>query len=158
MVEFDNIVKQYRNPLFFMIYSMVNNLCDAEDLTQVTFMKAYEGKFTPDYKFSTWLFKIGRNTTLDFIKHKSYIPCNFKELDYNMRLDCLNPEQELINKDQISKIEKAIEQLESPYKEIINLRSEGYQYNEIAEIMNLSMGIIQSYLHRGRKKLKKLLS
>lgn len=157
MTEFNNIVKQYHNSLFFMIYRMVNNLQDAEDLMQVTFMKAYEGKFTPDYKFSTWLFKIGRNTTLDFIKHKNHIPCNFRELDYRMKSNYLTPEQELINKDQISKIKKAIEQLKSPYREIINLRSEGYQYDEIAKMMNVPMGTIQSYLYRARKKLKQII-
>lgn len=70
------LMKNYRDSLYFMLLKMTNNPHDAEDLTIEAFGKAFKKlhQYTPDYAFSTWLFKIASNNCIDFIRKRKNTP------------------------------------------------------------------------------------
>jgi len=73
---FSMLLNRYRDSIYFMLIKMVNNASDAEDLTIEAFGKAFRNldTFTPDFAFSTWLFKIASNNCIDFIRKKQLTP------------------------------------------------------------------------------------
>ena len=73
---FASLMNRYRDSIYFMLLKMVNNTSDAEDLTIEAFGKAFRNldSFTPDFAFSTWLFKIATNNCIDFIRKKQGSP------------------------------------------------------------------------------------
>ena len=106
------LMKNYRDSLYFMLLKMTNNPHDAEDLTIEAFGKAFKKlhQYTPDYAFSTWLFKIASNNCIDFIrKKKKYtfsIDQNFDdeqgtELANKIPSQTLNPEEEFVKMQKI---------------------------------------------------------
>ena len=72
---FSSLLNRYRDSIYYMLLKMVNNTSDAEDLTIEAFGKAFRNldSFTPEFAFSTWLFKIATNNCIDFIRKKQVI-------------------------------------------------------------------------------------
>jgi len=155
---FKEIVRKYKQPLFYMIYQIVNNIIVAEDLTMEAFEKSFKDikKFVPRYKFSTWLFKIGKNHAIDYVRVNGRKPY-FVELDHTIA-ESVDPEKQLVSMEQVDCIEKAVRSLKGKYKEIITLRAEGSSYKEISQKMNIPMGVVSNYIHRTRKQILKDIS
>lgn len=153
---FNVIMKRYQARMYYMIYNMVKNETLAEDLTMEVFEKCFRkiDMYTPTYRLSTWLFRIGRNHTIDYIKSNVNKP-RFTELDITFCDRSYNPEQELIIKEDNTRFETAINSLKSRYKDIFLLRYNGDSYQEISEKLGLPINTVKIRLKRVREQLEK---
>ena len=167
------LVRRYERPIFSLIYRMVRNREQAEDLSQETFVKALNAieSYRPEYKFSSWIFKIANNVAIDHLRRR--------ELD-TLSLDgsphALTPEaiqatalqlgdrqetalEELEAKELGGEIERAIALLRPEYRSCILLRHvEGRPYEEIATMLDLPLGTVKTYIHRARGELREALA
>lgn len=151
---------------------MVRHRERAEDLTQETFVKALNAleSYRPDYKFSSWIFKIANNTAIDHLRRKELETLSIdgapdadsadtaRESALQLRDAGESPLDELEARELGSAIERAIGQLRPEYRSCIILRHvEGYPYEEIAELLELPLGTVKTYIHRARNELKQVL-
>jgi len=163
------LMKNYRDSLYFMLLKMTNNPHDAEDLTIEAFGKAFKKlhQYTPDYAFSTWLFKIASNNCIDFIRKKKKYTFSIDqgiddelgtELANRIPTETLNPEEELVKKQKIKLMREVVEKLKPHYRTLIELRyfSE-LSYEEIATELNLPLGTVKAQLFRAREFLYQIL-
>jgi RNA polymerase sigma factor (sigma-70 family) len=162
------LMNRYRDSIYFMLLKMVNNASDAEDLTIEAFGKAFRNieSYTPNYAFSTWLFKIATNNCVDFIRKKQQIPSPLdlqqEDLDnatINIQSDLPDPEEHLINQQKISALKEIVNQLKPRYKALIELRYyKEYSYEEISKELNLPIGTVKAQLNRAKTLLFNILS
>jgi len=164
------LMKNYRDSLYFMLLKMTNNPHDAEDLTIEAFGKAFKKlhQYTPEYAFSTWLFKIASNNCIDFIrKKKKYtfsIDHNYDdnetgtEMALKIPAEVLDPEEELVKKQKIKLMREVVEKLKPHYRTLIELRYfKELSYEEIAQELNLPLGTVKAQLFRAREFLYQIL-
>ncbi|RLD12768.1 RNA polymerase subunit sigma-24 [candidate division KSB1 bacterium] len=165
---YDALMEQYHDAVFNIVYRMVRNKQEAEDLTQETFIKAYNSinSFNEEYAFSTWLFKIATNHCIDFFrkrKLKTYSmdePMQYKEDEIKHEYASTDPtkEHEMIDSEKSRIIREAINKLPEKYRIAIVLRHhEEKSYDEIAQILNLPLGTVKARIFRAREMLKKSL-
>ncbi|OQX79646.1 MAG: RNA polymerase subunit sigma-24 [Bacteroidetes bacterium 4484_249] len=163
------LMKNYRDSLYFMLLKMTNNPHDAEDLTIEAFGKAFKKlhQYTPDYAFSTWLFKIASNNCIDFIRKKKKYTFSIDqniddeqgtELANRIPSQTLDPEEEMVKKQKIKLMHEVVDKLKPHYRTLIELRyfSE-FSYDEIAEELNLPLGTVKAQLFRAREFLFQIL-
>jgi RNA polymerase sigma factor (sigma-70 family) len=163
------LMQRYKDSIFFMVLKMVNNKDDAMDITVSTFAKAFENleKYRPDYAFSTWLFRIATNGSIDFIRKKrihtisidGLSKVNGEDRAYEIKSDVLNPEEISIKKQQTEQLKEIIDKLPPRYKTLIILRYfDELSYEEIAEQLDLPLGTVKAQLFRGRDLLSHVLN
>ncbi len=160
---FAGLMNKYRDSIYYMLLKMVNNPSDAEDLTIEAFGKAFRNidSYTPRFAFSPWLFMSATNNCIDFIRKKqsSPIPLNqlhdgIDNLTINIQSDLPDPEETLINDQKIAILRKIVNQLKSPYREIIEMRYyKEYSYEEISAKMNIPIGTVKAQLYRAKSLL-----
>jgi len=160
---FAGLMNRYRDSIYFMLLKMVNNSTDAEDLTIEAFGKAFHNleSFTPEFAFSTWLFKIATNNCIDFIRKKQTSPAAIDQLDndldnitVNIQSDLPDPEEALINDQKIKVLRDIVNQLKPRYRPLIELRYfKQYSYEEIASELNLPIGTVKAQLYRAKNLL-----
>jgi RNA polymerase sigma-70 factor, ECF subfamily len=160
---FSALLNRYRDSLYFMLLKMVNNNSDAEDLTIEAFGKAFRNleSFTPEFAFSTWLFKIATNNCIDFIRKKQISPTpidqiqeDLEDLTVNIQSDLPDPEESLINDQKIEVLRDIVNQLKPRYRKLIELRYyKEYSYEEIASELNLPIGTVKAQLYRAKTLL-----
>lgn len=143
------LVKEYQENVYNLVYKMIGNIEDAKDLTQETFIKAYLylKSYNPNFKFPNWLYKIATNLCRNY-KSKHF----FEE----------NLSATYVNKNGVNllkyEIYQAISKLPKEYKEIIILRHiQELSYEEIGDVLNISLGTVKSRLYRAREALKEIL-
>lgn len=163
------LMNNYRDSLYFMLLKMTNNPHDAEDLTIEAFGKAFKKlhQYTPDYAFSTWLFKIASNNCIDFIRKKkkytfsmdkNYDDDENNDLASSIPSETLDPEEHVIKNQKIKLMREVVEKLKPHYRELIELRYfKEYSYDEIAEEMELPLGTVKAQLFRAREFLFQIL-
>lgn len=166
---FREILTRYERPVFSLIYRMVRDRTLAEDLSQEAFVKAFHaiGRYDPRYKFSSWIFKIANNLTIDHLRKRKLDTVSIDgsphatDADQQAQTRLVvestgeNPLEYVEHRELGTLIERAIGQLRPEYKTAVLLRHvEGYAYEEIAEIMEVPLGTVKTYLHRARKELK----
>jgi RNA polymerase sigma factor (sigma-70 family) len=160
---FSSLLNRYRDSLYFMLLKMVNNASDAEDLTIEAFGKAFRSldSFTPDYAFSTWLFKIATNNCIDFIRKKQISPTpidqlhdDLEHLTVSLQSDLPDPEETLINDQKIAVLRDIVNQLKPRYRNLIELRYyKEYSYEEISTELKLPIGTVKAQLYRAKSLL-----
>ena len=169
---FRELIRRYERPLFSIIFRMVRDRELAEDLAQDTFIKVLNhlDKYDPSYKFSSWIFKIAHNTTVDHIRKKTPETLSLDGSPHAVTPDQVeatsltavdhteNPEEYTSSQEVGAEIEVALRDIRPEYREAIMLwHIEGRPYEEIARIMDLPLGTVKTYIHRGRKELQKRL-
>ena len=166
---FDELVTRYRGKVYAMIYNMVKSEADAWDLSQEAFIKAWKAlpKFEARSSFYTWLYRISHNVTYDWMrKRKVQAEGEFDEtvqqsIDPKAKTVPFKesrPDEKLEQREIRVRIEEAIEKLSPDHRAVILLKEvDGRQYNEIAEIIGISIGTVMSRLFYARKKLQSLL-
>ena len=161
------LLERYRDAIYFMLLKMVNNPSDAEDLTIEAFGKAFKKieQYTPNYAFSTWLFKIATNNCIDFIRKKK---ANTVSLDYvddeedraptDIQASTLDPEEEMIKEQKMKLMRSIVSKLKPRYRRLIELRYfKEFSYEEIAEELELPIGTVKAQLFRARELLYNIL-
>lgn len=161
------LMTRYRDSIYYLLLKMVYNSSDAEDLTIEAFGKAFRNldSYTPNFAFSTWLFKIATNNCIDFIRKKQsyptpfdYLQDNMDNVTLNMQSDLPDPEESLINHQKISALKDIINQLKPRYKRLIDLRYyKEYSYEEISKELNLPIGTVKAQLYRAKTLLYNIL-
>ena len=166
------LLGRYQRPVFSLVYRMLRDREQAEDLAQETFVRVFNNieRYDPKYKFSSWIFKIATNLTIDHIRKKELATVSIDGSRYAVTPDEIaastitvegrdpNPEQLLEAKELGSEIEAAIGSLRPEYRTAIVLRHvEGREYQEIADIMGLPLGTVKTFIHRARNSLRERL-
>ncbi|CAN5690044.1 RNA polymerase sigma factor SigW [soil metagenome] len=163
------LLGRYQRPVFSLVYRMVRDRELAEDIAQETFVKVFNhlGSYNPKYKFSSWIFKIASNLAIDHLRKKEPQTISLDGSRHATTAEQIeatsitvesrdeNPEQFLEAKELGAEIEQAIGRLRPDYRTAILLRHvEGRPYEEIAEIMDVPLGTVKTYIHRARTELK----
>ena len=167
------LLGRYQRPVFSLVYRMVRDRELAEDLAQDTFVKVFNhlDSYNPKYKFSSWIFKIASNLAIDHMRKKGLDTVSLdgsrhastdEEIE-STRISVAsgdeNPEELLVAKELGGEIEEAIGKLRAEYRTAIVLRHvEGRAYEEIAEIMDVPLGTVKTYIHRARTELREALA
>ncbi len=163
------LMSLYKDSIYFMLLKMVNNRDDAEDLTIEAFGKAFKNikQYTPDYAFSTWLFKIATNNCIDFIRKKRKQTMSIDkgfdtdeggELKLDVRSELPDPAEDLMKKEKVVKMREVVEKLKPRYRELVELRYfQEFSYEEIAEQLNLPLGTVKAQLFRAREFLYQIM-
>lgn len=160
---FAALLNRYRDSIYYLHLKMVNNPADAEDLTIEAFGKAFKsiGTYTPDFAFSTWLFKIATNNCIDFIRKKQMSPSLLDQLSNededmtaSLQSDLPDPEEILINEQKIMRLREVVEQLKPLYRDLIELRYyREFSYEEIAAELSIPVGTVKARLNRAKHLL-----
>ncbi|SDK23572.1 RNA polymerase sigma factor [Natronincola ferrireducens] len=166
--SFELLIKAYQQRAFNIAYRILGNLEDANDVTQEALLKVYRSihNFKGNSSFSTWLYSIVNNVCIDFLRKNKkakvlYIDNQYQEEGYQREIpDEINTPECLFEKKEVKKmIHDAINQLNHEQRTIIVLRDiQGFSYQEIAEILNVSVGTVKSRINRGRSNLKLLIN
>jgi RNA polymerase sigma-70 factor (ECF subfamily) len=158
-------VRRYQRPITAYVYRMLNDYESSLDVTQEVFIKVYNSleKYSSDYKFSTWLYRIAHNAAIDHMRRNS---ANLQSLEtendegaYQMQIESplLTPEQERERSEWRSEIEAVVKCLPSVYRELILLRhAQELSYDEIAEVTNLPLGTVKNRLFRAREMMREI--
>ena len=167
------LVRRYERPIFSLLYRMVRDRELAEDLSQETFVKALNAieSYRPEYKFSSWLFKIANNAAIDHLRRRELDTLSLEGSPHAVTPDAMeatalqigdrgeNPLDIVEAKELGGEIERAIAQLRPEYRACILLRHvDGRAYEEIAEMLDLPLGTVKTYIHRARNELRRLLA
>jgi len=164
---FSGIIEKYKDKTFNYVYSQVKDYDEALDITQEIFIMTIEAlrSFRRESKFSTWFYSIMVNYCKNYRKKNSRynlvsINSSRGEDEYDMQLpdERENPENEVIMNDSLRIVKDEIGKLPDDYREILLLRDiEGLSYNEISEILDISLSNVKVRIHRGREFLKNRL-
>ena len=170
---FRELLSRYERPVFSLVFRMVRDRTLAEDLAQEAFVRAFNaiGTYKPSYKFSNWILKIANNHTIDHLRKRKLdtvsihgsphatTPDQVSQTQVVVASDDESPAAYVEHKELGSQIELAIGELREEYRTVIVLRHiEGYAYDEIADIMDVPLGTVKTYLHRARAELRKSLA
>ncbi len=163
------LMDRYRDSIYFTMLKMVKNTDDADDLTIEAFGKAFNRleQYSPSFAFSTWLFKIASNNSIDFIRKKriqvtsmdsGFSNSDGESIQIDARSSGLNPEETIIHGQRIDHMRLLVSKLKPKYRELVEKRYfEEMSYEEIAEEMNLPLGTVKAQLFRARDFLASML-
>ena len=166
---FAMLMERYRKPVYHMVLKMVWNVDDAEDLTIEAFAKAFKNlhKFKKDYTFSTWLFRIATNNSIDFIRKKKLETMSLNtsyqdDSGANVTIDVkdvnLDPQELAIKTQKIELIQLFVTKLPAKYQRLVRLRYfKELSYEEIAKELDAPLGTVKAQLHRARELLQDLV-
>lgn len=165
---YTELMRHYRDTVYFMMKKMISNPDDAEDLTVEAFGKAFKrlSQYSPSYAFSTWLFKIASNNCIDFLRKKklgttvSLDSGHTEDDDGGMDIEFmgLNPEEKMMKKQRVKEMHKIVEQLKPKYRRLVEMRYfEELSYDEISSEMDLPLGTVKAQLFRARELMFEIL-
>ena len=166
---YTELMDRYKDSIYFMLLKMVNNKDDAEDLTIEAFGKAFNRltQYTPNYAFSTWLFKIATNNCIDFIRKKKKNVLSIDNRFENEEGDSLmielkstgrNPEQEAMRDQKIKLMREVVTKLKPRYQKLVELRYfKELSYDEISTELDLPLGTVKAQLFRAREFLYNIM-
>ena len=161
---FEKLVTEYEKAVYAIAQRMTGNPEDAADMTQETFIKAYNslGSFRGDSKFSVWLYRIANNVCLDFLRSRSRKPTVSLSVEDDegeeSQLDVADESQspELLLERGLTRdaVRRGLDTLPPDYRQILLLREiQGLRYEEISSALGIDLGTVKSRIFRARKKL-----
>ena len=171
-VAYRELIRRYERPVFSLVFRMVRDRATAEDLAQETFIKVLNNieKYVPEFKFSSWLFKIANNLAIDHLRRRhiqtvsmdgapdATTASQIEATSFELASHGESALEELEAKELGTAIEQAISALRPEYRSCIMLRHvEGRSYEEIAATLDLPLGTVKTYIHRARHELRKAL-
>lgn len=166
------LVRRYERPVFSLIFRMVRDSATAEDLAQDAFIKVLNhiDKYRPEFKFSSWLFKIANNVAIDHLRRRQLdtismdgspnasSAADIEATSFDIADHAESALDVMEAKELGSAIERAIGALRPEYRSCIMLRHvEGRSYEEIAATLDLPLGTVKTYIHRARHQLREAL-
>ena len=171
-LAFRELIRRYERPVFSLVFRMVRDRETAEDLAQETFIKVlnHVDRYRPEFKFSSWLFKIANNVAIDHIRKRHLetvsmdgsphagTAAEVEATSFDVSVHQESALEELESRELGSAIEQAIAKLRPEYRSCIMLRHvEGRSYEEIAATLDLPLGTVKTYIHRARHELRRAL-
>lgn len=166
---FGELMERYREPVYFMLLKMVNNKNDAEDLTIEAFGKAFRRlhQYTPQFAFSTWLFKIATNNCIDYIRKKRIRAISLDQgfqtddgetIEISVKDAVLDPAEAMQKEERIRKMRDIVDKLKPRYRRLVEMRYfDEMAYEEIAEELDLPLGTVKAQLFRAREFLFQMM-
>ncbi len=165
---YKKLMRKYHDAIFNFIYKMVHDREQVEDLTQEAFIKAFGSlkKFNDEYAFSTWLYKIATNNSIDYIRKRKLqvysidkpVDARDSEFAFELPDEGYEADRELISDQRAVMIRDAIGKLPPKYRKVIELRHvEEKSYEEIADVLKLPIGTVKAHIFRARELLYKQL-
>jgi len=168
-MAYGELMDRYRESIYYMMLKMVKNTDDADDLTIEAFGKAFNRlkQYSPNYAFSTWLFKIASNNCIDFIRKKrikvtsmdSGITRNDGETIYiDAKSNTPDPEETIMKKQKVMHMRNLVSKLKPRYRILVEKRYfEELSYEEISEELGLPLGTVKAQLFRARDFLSNMI-
>ncbi len=165
---YKQLMNRHKTAIFHIVFKIVRNKETAADLVQETFMKAFASLATyrAEYKFSTWLYRIGANCAIDYLRKQKIKTLSLDtptvtsdgEFEIEVPDDSYNPERDLLERERRVSINDAIDTLPDKYRLVIVYRhKDNKSYEEIAEALNIPIGTVKARIFRARELLKKKL-
>ncbi|MEO6332475.1 MAG: sigma-70 family RNA polymerase sigma factor [Gemmatimonadaceae bacterium] len=169
---FRELLRRYERPVFSLVFRMVRDRDTAEDLAQESFIKVLNhiDRYRPEFKFSSWLFKIANNVAIDHLRKRTVDTVSLEGSRYatttaeaeSTAIPVASKDEsaleEMESKELGGAIEKAVAALRPEYRACILLRHvEDRSYEEIAATLDLPLGTVKTYIHRARHELRKAL-
>ena len=164
---FDQLVIKYRGRVYGVIYNLTSNREDASDLTQDAFIKSFQSinRFQGQSSFFTWLYRIAVNSTLTHLrKNRLRTFFSFEKINEDDKVsaeviaaltDDTAADHETFARELQEKLNEAMQKLSIPHRTVITLfEIDGLSHQEIAEIMNCSVGTVRSRLHYAKQLLQ----
>ncbi|MCP4438734.1 MAG: sigma-70 family RNA polymerase sigma factor [Aureispira sp.] len=163
------LMDRYKEAIFHTMFKMVHNRSDADDLTIEAFGKAFRKlhTYTPNYAFSTWLFKIASNNCIDFIRKQRMKTLSIddpmekdsaQDFTNHLKADSLDPEERFIRQQRKVLMRELLTKLSDKYRIMIELRYfEELSYQEIADRLTLPIGTVKAQLFRAKELLYDIL-
>ncbi|HEV2800602.1 MAG TPA: sigma-70 family RNA polymerase sigma factor [Pyrinomonadaceae bacterium] len=162
--SFEELVRRYQRPLVSYVYRMTGNYESALDLTQEVFIKVYGSlaRYRPEYKFSTWIYRIAHNTAIDYLRRHSTREQELEVATHDgdtyekpYASAAPTPEEESVRAERRAEIEDVIQSLPPSYRELIVLRhAHDLSYDEIAEVTGLPLGTVKNRIFRAREAMR----
>lgn len=164
--SFEELVRRYQRPISAYVYRMVGDYETALDLTQEIFIKIYGSlsRYRPEFKFSTWIYKIAHNAAIDHLRRSSGRERSLSggggsidgdHYDLPIESEGLTPEQQSEREERRVEIESVVRSLPTAYRELIVLRhSQDLTYEEIVEVTGLPLGTVKNRLFRARDLMR----
>ena len=171
-VAYRELLRRYERTVFSLVFRMVRDRTVAEDLAQETFIKVLNhiDKYRPEFKFSSWLFKIANNVAIDHLRRRQLntismdgspnasTAAEIEASSFDIVDQSESALDELQSRELGTAIERAIASLRPEYRSCILLRHvEGRSYEEIAATLDLPLGTVKTFIHRARHQLRDLL-
>lgn len=164
---FKMLMNKYQKPLYYHIVKMVKNNEQVEDIIQESFLKAFSNldSYNTNYAFSTWLYRITTNHTIDYLRKKKLQTTSINEpvraKDGEMQFQIVGnseTDRKIIRKERKKILSEAIENLPEKYREVIQMRHlEEMSYQEISDELDLPLGTVKAHIFRAREMLYKAL-
>lgn len=163
--SFEELVRRYQRPIVGYVFRMLGDYDAALDVTQEVFIKVYNSlhRYSSDYKFSTWLYRIAHNATIDHIRRNSNnaqsLETESKEGAYQLQIESRDPSPEKVRerKEWRAEIDTVVKRLPPAYRELILLRhSQDLSYDEIADVTGLPLGTVKNRLFRAREMMREI--
>jgi RNA polymerase sigma-70 factor (ECF subfamily) len=165
---YKKLVDKYERALYFHILKMVKDREQVEDLVQEAFVKAFDNlnTYSTNYAFSTWLYRIATNNTIDYLRKKKLNtlsidkPMKTKDGEMEMQLpdESASTDRDIIKKQRKKIVQNAIDDLPKKYRKVIQLRHmEEKSYKEISDILDKPLGTVKAHIFRARELLYKAL-
>ncbi len=164
---YKRLMDKYQKPLYYHVLKMVKNHEQVEDIVQESFMKAFSNlsSYNTNYAFSTWMYRITTNHTIDFLRKKKLQTTSINEpvraKDGEMQMQIVGgaeTDRKIIRKERKKIVTDAIQNLPEKYREVIVMRHlEEMSYQEISEELDIPLGTVKAHIFRAREMLYKAL-
>ncbi|HHY45015.1 MAG TPA: sigma-70 family RNA polymerase sigma factor [Firmicutes bacterium] len=166
---FEVLVSRYEKNVYSLAYRLVSDREDAMDIVQDVFLKAYQAlpRFRGESKFSTWIHRVCVNASLDYLRKKRKFPAYSLDEPLSLRESSVSRDLEDESGDVEAEVEirdlgqavySVLKNLEVDHRVVITLCDiQGYSYQEISDMLGLSIGTVKSRLHRARNAVRRLL-
>ena len=163
--KYEVLVKRYQGRVVNYLYRFLRSLDDAHDMAQEVFVRVYGAldRYNPQYKFSTWLFRVAQNAAIDSVRKRRIYTVSMERREnkegetssFDFPSQGPSPYGDMHNRECGDAIGRAIADLPEEYRELIHLRHFGeLSYSEIAELKEMPLGTVKNKLFRGRQMLK----
>ncbi len=163
---FEELVRRYQRPITGYVFRMLGDYEASLDVTQEVFIKVYNSlrRYSSDYKFSTWLYRIAHNAAIDHMRRNSVNPQSIETENadgtYQLQIESPrpSPEQDRERSEWRTEIDQVVSRLPEAYRQLILLRhAHDLSYDEIAGITRLPLGTVKNRLFRAREMMRAIL-
>lgn len=165
--RFESLMKESYRACYSVAYRFTGNVADAEDLLQEAYIRAYRffHRYDSSLPFQSWLYRIISNAHVDLIRRKgklkvTSVNAGFEagaEMEFEDQVE--RADQKILNREFSTIMQAALNEMNPEFRAAVVLADiEGYSYEEVAEIMETSVGTVRSRIHRGRLQLRNFIS